>query len=109
MKRSTLLVTTLAIALAFLMGAPVAGWSRTEVASLGGTVCCLDLDLRVTVAVDDGQLRSAFEFAGRELACVTLTPGDAVRWGVPIVTIVTELQNARTDRLVMSRGNVIAR
>jgi hypothetical protein len=40
---------------------------------------------------------------------VTIGPADAVRWGVPIVTVVTELQNARTDRLGKSRGNKGAR
>jgi hypothetical protein len=61
------------------------------------------------VRVSGGHLRSALELSGLELASMTLGPRDAVRWGVPILTIVTELQNARTDRLVSSRGNITAR
>ena len=105
MRRNTLTVTALAVALAIALVAPATGWARTEAVSLGGTLCCLDLGLRVTLRVEEGHLRSALEFSGRELARVTLTPGDAVRWGVPIVTILTELQNARIDRLGSSRGN----
>jgi len=109
MRRSTLTVTALAVALAVVLVSPVTGWARTEVASLGGPVCCFDIGLQLTVEALDGQLRSVLGFAGRELLSVTLAPADAVKWGVPIVTVVTELQNARTDRLVSSRGNVSAR
>jgi hypothetical protein len=105
MRRKALAVTVASIALAFVMITPATGWARAELADLGADVCCLDLDLRVTVGVDGGRLRSTLEFAGREFACVTLGPKDAVRWGVPIVMIVAEFRSARTNLLVPSSGN----
>ena len=65
----------------------------------------LDLGLRVTLRVDGRGVRSALELSGRELTHLTLDPRDAVRWGVPIVILVTEFRNARMDRLAVSRGN----
>jgi len=109
MRRSTMTITALAMALAVVLGTPATGWARTEIASLGHGLCCFDLGLRVTLSVNGGELRGSLEFSGRELVCLTLGPEDAVRWGVPIVTIVTELQNARTDRLVSSRGTTRVR
>ena len=109
MRRSTLTVTALTAALVVVLGAPTAVWARAEVAVVGDAACCFDLGLRVTVSADDGHLRSALEFAGREVVSVTLGPADVVRWGVPFVTILTELQNARTDRFISSRGNATAR
>ena len=104
MRRNSPTANALALLLAITLAAPSAGWARAELVSLGEAGCCLDLGLRVRLTVSEGSLRSAFEFAGRELAHVTLAPGDAVRWGVPIIALITELQNARTDRLVSSRG-----
>jgi hypothetical protein len=105
MRGSKLAVTATLIALVVALSTPATGWARAELTNLGGAVCCLDLDIRVTVGLDGGRLRSALEVAGRELASVSVGPQDAVRLGVPIVMIVTELQRARTDRLVSSPGN----
>jgi hypothetical protein len=95
----------LALALAATLVTPRAGLARAEFVTPGDAACCLDLGLRVTLRVDGRGVRSALELSGRELTHLTLDPRDAVRWGVPIVILVTEFRNARMDRLAVSRGN----
>ena len=53
---------------------------------------------------DDGALRCALELTGRELATVRLGAQDAVRWGIPIVSIAAGLTTARTNRLATESG-----
>jgi hypothetical protein len=105
MKRSCQTTRFLAFALALVLAVPSAGSAKAEFVGSGDAVCSLDLGLRVTLRVDGGSVRSALEFSGRTLASLTLCPQEAVRWGVPVVMLVTEFQNARTDRLLASRGN----
>jgi hypothetical protein len=107
--RLSILMAGPALALALALALPSCGWARAELVNLGDAACNLDLGLRLTLNVGDGGLRSALELSGRELASVRLVPRDVVRWGVPIVTVVTELTKARTDRLTMSRDNVTVR
>jgi hypothetical protein len=106
MKRRcpTAAVLALALALAATLAAPSTGWAWAEFVDLGEAACCFDLGLRVTLNFDHGGVKSALVLSGREFASLTLCPRDAVRWGVPIVILITEIQNARMDRLAMSCG-----
>jgi hypothetical protein len=96
-------------ALAVVMTASSNALARVEAGNSGGSLCCLELGLRMTLAVEDGHLRSALELSGHELAHITLGPMEAVRWGVPVIAIVTEFQNARTGGLATSPHNISVR
>ena len=109
MERNHLVVTALALALALMLVGPTAGWARAEIVNLGDVACGFDLGLRVSIRVDGGALRAALELPGRELASITLGAHEAVRWGIPILTIVTEFRNARIDRLDTSRSSLSVR
>ena len=103
MRRHSL--TAIAAALVLALAAPSAGWARAEVVGLSGAGCCIDVGVRLTVNLEDGAIRGAVvALPGFELLSVTLNVPDAVRWGIPIVSIVAGVTTARTNRLVTGSG-----
>jgi hypothetical protein len=71
-----------------------------------GAGCCIDVGVRLTVTLEAGAIRGAVvALPGFELFSVTLGVPDAVRWGVPLVSIVVAgVTTARTNRLVAESG-----
>jgi len=122
MRRHSL--TALAAALVLALAMPSAGWARAEVVGLSGAGCCIDVGVCLTVTLGGGAIRGAvalpspgMRFAGSspvaagllqrsgfELFSVTLDVPDAVRLGIPIVSIVVGVTTARTGRLVTGSG-----
>ena len=102
MRRHSL--TAIAAALVLILAMPSAGWPRAEVVGLSGAGCCIDVAVRLSVTLDAGVIRGAVALPGHELFSVTLDVPDAVRWGIPIVSIVAGLTTERTTRLVTESG-----
>lgn len=97
--------TAIAAALVLALAMPSAGWGRAEVVELSGAGCCIDMGVRLTVSLEAGAIRGAVvALSGYELFSVTLDVPDAVRWGIPIVSVVAGVTTARTSRLVTESG-----
>jgi len=106
-------------ALVLAMAVPSAGWARAEVVAWSGAGCCLDVGVHLTIGLDAGRVRGTVSLpglgvhlagsspvdagtpahSGFELLSVALDVPDAVRWGIPIVSIVASVTAARTNRL----------
>ena len=98
-------LTAIAAALALALAMPSTGWARAEVVGLSGAGCCIDVGVRLTGSFEDGAIRGAVVgVPGFELFSVTLDVPDAVRWGIPILSIVAGVTTARTNRLVAESG-----
>ncbi len=98
-------LTAIATALVLALAMPSTGWARAEVVGLSGAGCCIDVGVRLTVTLEAGAIRGAVvALPGYELFSVTLDVPDAVRWGIPIVSIVAGVTTARTNRLVTESG-----
>jgi len=98
-------LTAIAAALLLTLAAPSAVWPRAEVVASSGAVCCIDVGVRLTVNLEAGALRGAVvALPHLELFSVTLDVPDAVRWGIPIVSVVAGVTTARTSRLVAESG-----
>ncbi|MCK4410227.1 MAG: hypothetical protein KAW67_09080, partial [Candidatus Eisenbacteria sp.] len=89
-----------------------------------GAGCCIDVGVRLTVSLDAGAIRGAVSLPslgmklagsgpvdagtpvrpGFEIFSVTLDVLDAMRWGIPIVSIVAGVITARTNRLATGSG-----
>ena len=103
MRRHCLMA--IAAALVLVLAMPSAGWPRAEVVGLSGAGCCIDVGVRLTVNLESGALRGAVvALPGHELLSVTLDVPDAVRWGIPIVSVVARVTTARTSRFVTESG-----
>ncbi len=97
--------TAIAAGLVLVLAMPSAGWGRAEVVGLSGAGCCIDVGVRLTVNLEAGAIRGAVvALPGYELFSVTLDVPDAVRWGIPIVSVVAGVTTARTSRLVTESG-----
>ena len=117
-------LTAIATALVLTMATPSAGWARTEVVGWSSAGCCFDVGVRLTVDLVAGTIRGmvslpglgmklagpapgeagTIERSGFEIFSVTLDVPDAVRWGIPIVSIVAGVTTARTNRLATGSG-----
>lgn len=117
-------LTAIATALVLAMVMPSAGWARADVAVWSGVGCCLDVGVRLTVDLVAGAIRGTVSLPalgmklagsglggagsparlGFELFSVALDVPDAVRWGIPIVSIVAGVTTARTNRLATESG-----
>jgi len=103
MRRHSL--RAIAAALVLVLAMPGTGGARAEVVELSGAGCCVDVGVRLTVNLEAGAIRGAVvALPGFELFSVTLDVRDAVRWGIPIVSIVAGLTTARTNRLSTESG-----
>ena len=117
-------LTAIATALVLAMVTPSAGWARADVVVRSGAGCCIDVGVRLTVSFDDGAIRGTVSLpglgarlagssladvgtpvrSGFEIFSVALDVPDAVRWGIPIVSIVAGVTTARTNRLATESG-----
>ena len=117
-------LAAIATALVLAMAVPRAGWARAEMVGWSGAGCCLDMGVRLTISLDAGAVRGTVSLpglgvhltgsssvdagtpahSGFELFSVTLDVPDAVRWGIPIVSIVAGVTTARTNRLATESG-----
>lgn len=122
MRRHCLTAIATVIALAMVM--PGAGWARADVVVWSAAGCCIDVGVRLTVSLAAGAVRGTVSLpgpgvhlagsgpvdagsparSGFELFSVTLDVPDAVRWGIPIVSIVAGVTTARTNRLATESG-----
>jgi hypothetical protein len=92
------MLMTVTVALAFAMAVPTAGWARAELTGWSGAGCSIEIGVRLCVSLEEGAVCGAVTLPGVELLKFTLEAPDAVRWGIPIVTIVADIANARTKR-----------
>ena len=98
-------LTAIAAALVLVLAMPGPGRARADVVGLSGAGRCIDVGVRLTVNLEAGAIRGAVvALPGFELFSVTLDVPDAVRWGIPIVSIVASLTTARTNRLLTESG-----
>ena len=117
-------LTAIATALVLAMVTPSAGWARADVVAGSGAGCCIDVGVRLTVSLDAGTIRGTVSLPGLgmkvagsspvdastlgrwgfEIFSVALDVPDAVRWGIPIVSIVAGVTTARTNRLATESG-----
>ena len=122
MRRHCLTVIATALVLAMVM--PSAGWARADVVGWPGGGCCVDVGVRLTVSLEAGAIRGTVSLpglgvrlagssladagtrvrSGFEIFSVVLDVPDAVRWGIPIVSIVAEVTTARSNRLATESG-----
>jgi hypothetical protein len=103
MRRHPLAAIAAALVLALAMPSTVG--ARAEVVGSSGAGCCIDVGVRLTVNLEAGAIRGAVvALPGFELFSVTLGVPDAVRWGIPLVSIVAGVTTARTSRLVTESG-----
>ncbi len=102
MRRHSLMAIVAALVLA--LATPSAGWARADVVGLSGAGCCIDVGMRVTLVLGAGTIRGTVALPGFELLSVTLDVPDALRWGIPIVSLVAGVTTARSNRLVTESG-----
>ena len=117
-------LTAIATALVLAMVMPSTGWARADVVVRSGAGCCIDVGVRLTVRLGDGAIRGTVSLpvvgakpsgsshagtgtlgrSGFEIFSVALDVLDAVRWGIPTVSIVAAVTTARTNRLATESG-----
>jgi hypothetical protein len=102
-------VTGLLVALALALALP--GSCSTSAGVWSGADCCIDFGVRLILSIGEGEIRGSlilphfgagqggrenagslwFGRAGVELVRVALNPADVVRWAIPVVSALAEL------------------